>query len=64
MNKYKQIYNIAAVVSFLGWFLAFSPHLVHHAVGFLPDDHASNIYVGMVVGLIGLGVMLAVAKKA
>jgi hypothetical protein len=63
MNQ-KLIYNASAVISFCGWFLAFSPHLVHHSVGFLPEDHASNIYVGMAFGLLGLGVMLLVRKKA
>ncbi|MBI4150770.1 hypothetical protein HY492_01460 [Candidatus Woesearchaeota archaeon] len=61
--NHKLIYNAGAVISFLGWFLAFSPHVLHHAVGFLPDDHASNIYVGMAIGLAGLGMLFTVRKK-
>jgi hypothetical protein len=61
--KPELLYNTGAIISFLGWFLAFSPHLLHHALSFLPDDHTNNIYVGMAFGLLGLGMMYAVRKK-
>lgn len=50
-------YRVAIVVSLLGLMLAFSPHVVHHALGFAQDDHVTYVYVGLglyVAGTVGL----------
>ena len=64
MISHKFLYYTGTAVCFIGFFLAFSPHLFHSALGVLPDNHAQSIYVGIIIGLLGLGLMLAVAKKA
>ena len=59
----KGYYYAAAVVSFLGLALAFSPHIVHHAIGFPLDDHVTYIYVGMGLYVLGTAGLFYFGKK-
>lgn len=64
MSAYKGVYYAGATVSFLGWLLAFSPHIVHESLGVAPEGHAASIFGGIAIGVLGLSVMVLVAKKA
>lgn len=64
MKPYKILYYSAAIVAALGLFLAFSSHSLHHAIGFAPDDHLSNIIIGIVIFVTGVVTLVLTAKKA
>jgi hypothetical protein len=64
MKTNKLWYYVAIGVTFLGLALAFSPHAVHHAVGFASGDHITYIYVGIVIFVLGSVGLVYFGKKA
>lgn len=64
MKKHQVLHYGSAVIAGIGLFLALSSHSLHHAIGFAPDDHTSNIVIGIIVFLLGTTGVVLTAKKA
>ncbi len=63
MKKHAIWYRIAIIVTFLGLALAFSPHAIHHAVGFASGDHVTYIYAGIILFVLGAVGLVYFGKK-
>lgn len=64
MKKHQVLHYGSAIIAGVGLFLALSSHSLHHSIGFAPDDHTSNIVIGILIFLVGTGAVILTAKKA
>lgn len=64
MEKKKLIDAISIIFMFLGFFLAYSPHLTHISAGHTADHtHVREIAIGLVVGIASLMVLVYNNRK-